>query len=89
MPAEIDLKPCPFCGSHRIELGGNYVECKECGGSSYCENDDHHGTEAVRRWNTRAALAVPDQCAVNQALEAAAIQLEVMARRIRGKKVER
>ena len=52
-----ELKPCPFCGSERLDLnmeiqGGYYVECQDCFASlswSYRTPD-----EAAKAWNTRA-----------------------------------
>jgi len=67
MPEEIEnpLKPCPFCGSHEIDIdedtSGVYVCCDDCfcrGPSAFvgCRNGsdeiDLEG-EAIRDWNER------------------------------------
>lgn len=50
-----DLKPCPFCGSHEIEIGwfgkdGEAVICLGCGGmgSQYTDR-----AKAIEAWNRR------------------------------------
>ena len=59
---EIELKPCPFCGSEDIETGydesrvktkiyGHFVECQDCfGASGYCGTKE----DAIKSWNTRS-----------------------------------
>ena len=47
------LKPCPFCGSSRVEIVGYFpfVRCKGCG----AETDNYDDKEeAAVAWNTRA-----------------------------------
>lgn len=52
---EVELKPCPFCGSEGVFRGMleevHYVECCDC-----CANvETYNGIEdAVKTWNTRA-----------------------------------
>ncbi len=58
---EIDLLPCPFCGSVKLEVSDELDEdanwvvwCSDCkGGSTFCE----HRAEAITHWNTRAPFA--------------------------------
>lgn len=48
-----ELKPCPFCGSSRVEVVGHFpfVRCKEC----EAETDNYDDKEAAAEaWNTRA-----------------------------------
>ena len=52
---EIELKPCPFCGSDDVICGRfedvYYVECLYCG----AKVESYNGPEdAVAGWNTRA-----------------------------------
>ena len=50
----MELKPCPFCGSSRIELtimcGAFYVECTECKSRGKRDIDRQ---EAIDAWNRR------------------------------------
>lgn len=51
------LKPCPFCGSKRVNLdaeiqGGYYVECQDCWASLSWSYQTEK--EAAQAWNTRA-----------------------------------
>lgn len=54
--SEIELKPCPFCGSDDVVFGAGlddeyYVECWDCG----AKIETYNGIEdAVKTWNTRA-----------------------------------
>lgn len=53
--SEIDLKPCPFCGSDDVFCGMleevHYVECCDC----CAKVETYNGIEdAVKTWNTRA-----------------------------------
>jgi len=56
---ELEIHPCPFCGSEAVELKegiGWYVRCKSCGatGSSHKPNDswgENTKTEAIEMWN--------------------------------------
>ena len=53
--SEIELKPCPFCGSDDVFRGMleevHYVECWHCG----AKIETYNGIEdAVKTWNTRA-----------------------------------
>jgi hypothetical protein len=51
MPANEELKPCPFCGGDakgRPEL--SYVACQLCGG--YMDSVSGY-EDAVKHWNTR------------------------------------
>lgn len=55
-------KPCPYCGGRDISIGGNYVLCRDCGGSSHVLSSECMGDEqglALRRWNRRAAPEKP------------------------------
>lgn len=55
----VELKPCPFCGSHAdgviitYETGEQtyYVTCSECSNAQTDDYDDQQ--DAVRAWNTR------------------------------------
>lgn len=83
------LKPCPFCGAPDPEHGGNFVQCRHCGGESYIENARIGDMkEAAKRWNMRAALGNVDQTEVNIALEAAATALDEAAAAIRARKTD-
>ena len=81
----MQLKPCPFCGTPDPEHGGNYVQCRKCGGSSYCEDAADDMKEAAKRWNARANLPPTEQIEVNAALEAAADALDKSAATIRAR----
>lgn len=86
MSARVKVKPCPFCGTPDPEIGGNFVQCRECGGESYVESGNDTEVEALRRWNSRASVDRSDQKAVNLALEAAATALDKAAAQIRARK---
>ena len=58
------LKPCPFCGSKRININGFdgwYIACDECDCflGSYCQRDTgmcgwfNTEQDAITAWNTR------------------------------------
>lgn len=66
---EIELKPCPFCGSNDVVFGAGledecYVECWDC----CAKVESCNGLEdAVAGWNARAIdrddlLKVADEC---------------------------
>lgn len=63
--SEIELKPCPFCGSKAklMRVGaGRIVKCEGCGVSTSFMADD-----AAQAWNARAIdrdelLEVADEC---------------------------
>lgn len=68
--SEIELKPCPFCGSDDVtrfygpEEEHHYVECCDC--SAKVESYNGLG-DAVSGWNARAIdrddlLKVADEC---------------------------
>lgn len=55
----IELLPCPFCGSNKIEWGEedwggatySYIGCEECG----CRSNSYRQDEnAIKTWNTRS-----------------------------------
>lgn len=58
-----DLKPCPFCGSKRVQLYQDYddddycvtyyVECYDCGGRGPSGSDTEE-KNAAAAWNRRA-----------------------------------
>ncbi len=54
-----ELKPCPFCGSHKIDrqecLGDYWVTCLTCLASSHMECSEEI---ADRQWNTRASTEI-------------------------------
>ena len=59
--SEIELKPCPFCGSENIQEGSItfdfctdiYIRCRECGGKmQICK--EYGEEELANRWNRRA-----------------------------------
>lgn len=55
---EKNLKPCPFCGSKKIEFSNNRccLYCDECeseGPVSYLMNYDDVKKDAVKLWNER------------------------------------
>ena len=66
--SEIELKPCPFCGSEDVTCDRledvYYVECWDCG----AKIESYNGMEdAVAGWNARAIdrdalLKVADEC---------------------------
>ena len=78
------IKPCPFCGTPDPEIGGNFVQCRQCGGQAFVEEVETE-TEAKKRWNMRAALPPFEQEDVNRALDAAATALEASAATIRAR----
>jgi Lar family restriction alleviation protein len=59
---EVELKPCPFCGSTEINKTDNgheeWLQCENCGaGGPWIEPPDGHyftGNELADQWNTRA-----------------------------------
>lgn len=57
--SDIKLKPCPFCGGHRVVLlrfnyGRNYAaKCMECG--AFGESGISK-IQAVTQWNTRKSM---------------------------------
>lgn len=66
---EIELKPCPFCGSNDVVFGAGledeyYVECWDCSAKiESCKSLE----EAITGWNCRAInldelLKVADEC---------------------------
>jgi hypothetical protein len=56
---ELEINPCPFCGSQDVELKegiGWYVRCKDCDGIGPCHSpndiwDENTKTEAIEMWN--------------------------------------
>ena len=48
-----ELKPCPFCGSSRVEIAGYFpfVRCKGCEARTGSYDDKE---AAIKAWNTRA-----------------------------------
>lgn len=69
-PAQIALKPCPFCGGTDLRLEtysiqpddywGGSVRCNDCdaeGGRPECWHDEHDVADEVRAaWNRRAEV---------------------------------
>ena len=66
--AEIELKPCPFCGANSLEIGAvpdlcgmfqSFVTCYDCGatieGEDFREGEDAALAEAAGLWNKRLA----------------------------------
>ena len=53
--AEIDLKPCPFCGGTAeitLFLGNYMIACRECPGSTFpCKGMTKE--EVIKAWNKR------------------------------------
>jgi len=48
MSDEIELEPCPFCGSDNVSVWDEYVECMNCGANGpSCSNP-------IALWNERA-----------------------------------
>lgn len=52
----MELKPCPFCGSHQVDLFGDdelgwLARCADCHASA---GDCDTKTETIEAWNTRA-----------------------------------
>jgi Lar family restriction alleviation protein len=55
MPAEENLKPCPFCGSSNVKYAEirNSVVCDDC----ECFGPSHSlESHCVRYWNRRAEI---------------------------------
>lgn len=46
----MEIKPCPFCGSENLSVGGfeNYIKCKNCGAAG---PDGSNLNEAFDKWN--------------------------------------
>lgn len=46
----MEIKPCPFCGSENLSVGGfeNYIKCKNCGAAG---PDGSTLNEAFDKWN--------------------------------------
>lgn len=67
---EVELKPCPFCGSDNLDLihsngewgyrsSTDYVKCLACGiiGPLIEDSDcGRHRDKAIREWNTRKPM---------------------------------
>ena len=58
-----ELKPCPFCGSDRVQILGRgsepyYVNCKACDAEGPVEYNE---TAAVKSWNTRAEVKAEEK----------------------------
>lgn len=79
------LKPCPFCGAPDPEVGGNFIECRTCHGSSFVGDGVDKAAAAIRLWNARAALTKINQSEINDALKAAAKALDESAATIRAR----
>jgi len=54
MDEDIELKPCPFCGSSGAAVVGSFVRCGNCGAVGPYGYTD---LEAIERWNARAVGA--------------------------------
>ena len=54
------LKPCPFCGSNRIDILGTkkfWIVCSECGCEGPAPATLHENIETmVTAWNTRRGI---------------------------------
>lgn len=67
---EVEIKPCPFCGSENVKpihhsgsygysSSEDYVKCLSCGASGGIFKDDNcgnHMREAIKKWNRRTFL---------------------------------
>lgn len=63
--SDIELKPCPFCGSDDVQINkgatwGHAVHCNNCGadvifwGLLHCDNLDYdYSDELASEWNRR------------------------------------
>jgi len=59
---QVELKPCPFCGSDDIDFGINYgtlkefdyVECQNCGAEIHAIHQNGKCIAAIDAWNRRA-----------------------------------
>lgn len=50
MSAEQELKPCPFCGDHRVEFNHGYKCYRiDCGGTGPTYSDS---SKALEKWNS-------------------------------------
>lgn len=62
MTTDRELLPCPFCGSHKVNLVDNlvifYVECLRCCAAASPSSD---ATGAIHAWNRRAAASIGQQ----------------------------
>ena len=47
----MEIKPCPFCGSENLSVGGfeNYIKCKNCGAAG---PDGSTLNEAFDKWHS-------------------------------------
>ena len=52
----MELKSCPFCGTHHVVVLYAAVRCGECGAVGPSASSD---AVAVERWNTRAETVEP------------------------------
>lgn len=57
MSITVHIRPCPFCGSHLVDMcrtnaNAAWVECCECGGST---DSSPSRDEAIELWNCREA----------------------------------
>ena len=65
------LLPCPFCGGPGMDRGFNdswvkWVSCKNC----YCDGETAYTKEeAIRNWNTRAAILTQEQLTALERME--------------------
>lgn len=57
----IELKPCPFCGSYVVSVfvqNGTTIECQQCGASIFAID---YQNKAEKLWNTRPAEDAKDK----------------------------
>ena len=60
--SEIKLKPCLFCGSHKVSVVNvaeygcfNIVKCNNCGCNTSGKSDEHESS-VIKKWNTRKPM---------------------------------
>ena len=51
--SNVKLNPCPFCGSVKLSIREEFVECDMCGCSGPYNFSGVNMTRVINEWNTR------------------------------------